>query len=172
VVLEGASDSRGRLENNRFEHLRTGLWARDWFDSAPCTLAQGQEATCMWRRVSAPTVLMNQFTRTTYAMVNGPNLGFAWNEASGRIEQNNFEASRLWAYVEVLPTKWTPTLPANFWGSPTGPYLGTDGMPVPGGRIQARCAMSDVSPLGLPPKCVTPWLPAANPAAGPLLVWG
>lgn len=168
--LFGASDSRGRVEHNRFEHLRTGITATEWVESKPCTLSQGQLGSCMWRKVSAPRIEDNAFVRDEYGVVNGPNLGFASNEATGKIAQNNFDATGTFAYAEVLPTKWKPPLQTNWWGAPTGPGVDVTGVTAGGGRLRAQCAGAGSLPYVGQPMCATPWLPAPNPAAGPL-VW-
>lgn len=172
IELIGASDDRGRVEHNRFEHLRTALTAREWFAYQPCTLGQGQAATCMWRRISAPQVEGNLFSRNDYAVVNGPNLGFPNNHAEADMAQNNFEASGVLAYAEVLPTKWRPAIALNWWGSPMGPGNDVTGLTAGGGRLRAQCAEQSQLPLGGQPKCVAPWLPVPNPTAGPLALWG
>jgi hypothetical protein len=170
--LVGASDDRGRVEHNRFEHLSVAITAREWFDHAPCTLAQAQAATCMWRRISAPDVEGNAFRTNEVALLNGPNLGLTTTQATGKVGLNNFDQSFQWAYVEILPTKWRPPLQHNWWGAPTGPGEDVSGLTAGGGRMRAQCASSQVSPTGTQPLCVTPWLPAPDPAAGPLHLWG
>lgn len=174
LVLRGASDDRGAVEQNRFEDLRSGLVAREWLDSALCTTADGTVRTCMWRRISAPDVLGNAFRRVEEAVVNGPNLPLPGTGTSGAFARNNLEQTGNWAYVEVRPTAWQPSLAQNWWGSAAGPTLEqqpSDGPLGPGGRVRAQCTASQLLPTGQP-RCVTPWLPAPNPAAGPLNVWG
>lgn len=172
VVLIGASDDRGRVEYNRFEDLRVGLTAREWFASAPCTLGQSQQGLCMWRRVSAPVVEGNAFASNTIGIVNGPNLPLANinHVEDAVVRQNNFERHGDFAYAEVEPTFAQP-LSLNWWGSPLGPGKDVTGTTLAGGRIRAHCANTQL-PLAGQPVCVTPWLPAPNPTAGPLALWG
>lgn len=172
LMLVGASDDHGRVEHNRFEHLRTAITAREWFASTPCTLAQGQMGQCMWRRISAPGIEGNVFRANDVAVVNGPNLGFPYNTAASDMAQNNFEHMRDLAYAEILPTKWRPSLVLNWWGSPMGPGNDVQGGTAGGGRIRAQCVEETQLPVTGQPRCVTPWLPAPNPTAGPLALWG
>lgn len=168
LVLAGASDSKGLVQHNRFEYLRHALVAKEWFHSQPCQLPQGGTGHCMWRRVSAPDVLLNQFKSNAYALMNGPQLGFPSNEATGEVVLNNLDASAVYAYLEVLPTTWKPPLARNWWGSPAGPGMNPAGASLGGGRFWAQCAQGTAAPLGLPPACATPWLAAPYPTAGPV----
>jgi hypothetical protein len=167
IVLLGASVGRGSIAHVTLQGLRDGVRAGEIMFTHPCvSLPRDTFGLCFTRIPSAPAIADTRFSDVQRGVWQGLQLGLPWSAPGTAVQANDFDGVRGLAYEEEEPTFWHPGLSENWWGSPLGPgHAFVGGVDVGGAPLRARCAQGGDALH--PPACITPWLPAPNPAAGP-----